>query len=156
MTEIQVTSLLAEQKVDSRWLEDIAVKVLSSEKSRLAELSIVLVGTKKIKKINWDYREKNKETDVLSFFYDNFPSPSDQLFSGAGEIFICLPEVRKRARELGLDFQQELARVLIHGVLHVLGYDHEGTEEKEKVKMRKKENYYFQLIIGQLAEKKNG
>jgi len=59
-----------------------------------------------------------------------------------GEVVVCLEAVKKNAKKLDLDYNKELARVLIHGILHVFGYDHEKSE-KEAKKMRKKEEYYL-------------
>jgi len=62
-----------------------------------------------------------------------------------GEIVICLREVKKNARRFNSTFKKELVRVLIHGILHLLGYDHEKLE-KEAEKMEEKENYYLSQI----------
>jgi probable rRNA maturation factor len=109
---------LTTSKIDSEFLRKVARVVLKGENKKSIELSIALVGQKEIKKLNKKYRGKNKATDVLSFSY--------------GEIVICPDKVRKG----------ELARVLIHGILHLLGLDHEGTE-KRALEMEKKEDYYL-------------
>ncbi len=130
---IEVNNLTAARvKKDS--LKKIAAKVLKGEKKRIAELSIALVGQKLIKKLNKKYRRKNKATDVLSF--------SGEL----NEIVICPKEVRKNAKRFNSTFKKELARVLIHGVLHLLGYDHEATK-KEASKMAKKQESYLKSFF---------
>ncbi len=120
--------------VDYDFLRKIAKIVLNKEKRKL-DLSIALVGPARIKELNKKYRKKNKTTDVLSFSYDTF-----------GEIVICLREVRQNAKKFGFSFEEELARVLIHGILHLLGYEHEKSK-KEAEKMEKKENYYLNLWL---------
>jgi len=65
---------------------------------------------------------------------------------GLGEIVICLSEVKKNAKRFSLTFEKELARVLIHGILHLLGYDHEKSKEGER-EMEKKENYYLEKVF---------
>jgi len=123
-------------RVDEKFLKKVAQKVLASEKKNKTELSIALVGPKRIKELNKKYRKKDKVTDVLSFTYNK----------NSGEIVICPQEVKKNTKRFNSSFKKELARVLIHGVLHLFGYDHEGSE-KEAEKMRKKEEYYFSKII---------
>jgi len=76
-----------------------------------------------------------------------FDAPEKELREiGLGEIVICLREVKKNAKRFSLIFEKELARVLIHGILHLLGYNHEKSE-KEAEKMRKKEEYYLKLLF---------
>ena len=124
----------------------------SEDKERKIDLSIALVGQERIKKLNKKYRGKNRATDVLSFSYD-----------GSGDIVICLGEVKKNARRFGTTFKKELAICLIHGILHLLGYDHERAEveakevEETKVSsspfaaarvMEEKQNYYLKICQG--------
>jgi len=123
---------LGKSSVSNKFLKKIAEAVLKGEKAKLI-LSVALVSKYRIKELNNRYRRKNRPTDVLSFRYEK-----------EGEILICLPEVRGNARKFNFTFKKELKRVLIHGVLHLLGYDHEGSKIKAE-KMREKENYYFKL-----------
>ena len=116
--------------VDEEFLKKIAKEVLEWEKKK-EDLSIALVGQGRIRELNKKYRKKNRVTDVLVF-------PGD----GLGEIVICLREVKKNAKRYGETFKKELARVLIHGILHLLGYDHEKSE-LDAEKMREKEEYYL-------------
>ncbi|MFA4998982.1 MAG: rRNA maturation RNase YbeY [Candidatus Paceibacterota bacterium] len=128
---IEINSL-GGSTVWDEFLKKIARTVLTREKSKLT-LSVALVSSRRIKELNRKYRRKNRPTDVLSFQYGK-----------EGEIVICLPEVRKNVKKFGPTFKKELKRVLIHGVLHLLGYDHEGSRVRAE-KMREKENYYFKL-----------
>ena len=91
----------------------------------------------------------------MSFGNPNFPnfpkspkSPKSPNFpkKELGEIVICLSEVKKNAKRLKLDYNKELVRVLIHGILHLAGYDHERGE-KEAGKMKDKENYYLPQFL---------
>jgi probable rRNA maturation factor len=145
MVVIRARNLLSD-KIDCRHFKKITGTILEKEASSLEELSIVLVGPEKIKKINKQYRGKEKATDVLSFFYGSSFGPN-QSSGGSGEIFICLSEVKKNAERFNLNFQEELDRVLIHGILHILGYRHEKVGEKKRREMKEKEKYYFKLII---------
>ena len=121
--------------VDEEFLKKIAKKVLKREKKENKDLSIALVGQKRMRELNKKYRGKNQVTDVLAF-------PSD----GLGEIVICSKEVKQNAKRFDSTFGKELARVLIHGILHLLDYDHEKST-KEAEKMRKREDYYFSQIL---------
>jgi len=126
---------LTTNPVAKEFLKKIAKKVLKGENKSEAEISIALVGEGRIMELNKKYRGKNRVTDVLAFG-DN---------DGLGEIVICLREVKKNARRFNSTFKKELVRVLIHGILHLLGYDHEKLE-KEAEKMEEKENYYLSQI----------
>ena len=117
---------------DYGFLKKIAKIVLNKKK---LDLSIVLVSPVKIKELNRKYRKKNKTTDVLSFLYDD-----------SGEIVICLKEVRQNAKKFGFPFKTELVKVLIHSVLHLLGYEHEKSKKQAAI-MDKKENYYLNLWL---------
>lgn len=135
---------------DEEFLRKIAQKVLEGEEKKGTVLSIALLGPGRIRQINKRYRGKNRVTDVLAFpetkiLKEKFNVGPLQKIEGLGEIVICLREVKKNARRFGSTFEKELTRVLIHGILHLLGYDHEKSE-KEAEKMREKEEYYLSQI----------
>jgi len=129
---------LSRSRVNKKFLKKIAEKVLKSENKKEADLSIVLVGLKRIKTLNKRYRRKDRVTDVLSFPFEEKKN--------LGEIVICFQVVKKNAKRFSSTLKKELARVLIHGLLHLLGYDHERSK-KEAEKMKKKEEYYLSQII---------
>ena len=135
--------------VDEEFLKKVAEKVLEGEsaswRNKKTELSIAVVGQGRIRELNKKYRKKNRATDVLAFLYDDSGLASLDA-RRSGEIVICLREVKKNAKRFSLIFEKELARVLIHGILHLLGYNHEKSE-KEAEKMRKKEEYYLKLLF---------
>jgi len=130
---VEINNLTAVQ-IDKKFLEKVCQKVLESEKRENKDLSIALVGRGRIRELNKKYRKKNRATDILAF-------PGD----GLGEIVICLREVKKNAKKYKASFEKELARVLIHGLLHLLGYNHEKSE-KAAQKMEEKQNYYLEKI----------
>jgi len=122
-------------KVDLNYLRKIAGKVLCGEKHDCMELAVSLVGSAEIKKLNKKYRKKDRATDVLSFMYKD-----------SGEIVLCPQIIKQNAKKYGGSFKKELTQVLIHGILHILGYNHEKGGKKAG-KMRKKEdNYLFKLL----------
>lgn len=127
--------------VDKKFLIGIAKKVLKGENKGKSYLSVALVGPAEIKKLNKKYRGKNKPTDVLAFNNVScFMLHVSRL--DLGEIIICSQVVKSNAKKFNTTFKKELARVLIHGILHLLGYDHEKLK-KEAEAMRKKEECYL-------------
>ena len=99
-------------------------------------LSFVFTSNERIKLINQEYLNHNYFTDVISFDY----SEGDLI---SGDIVISVEEVKRNADFYGADPEEELRRVMIHGVTHLLGYV--DSNEEEKVIMRKKENEALHL-----------
>ncbi len=89
------------------------------------ELVFVFLNSSDMRRINFKYRKKNKSTDVLSFISEDPRS--------LGELLICTDVIRKQAREHGVSFKEELFLMIVHGVLHLLGYDHELSKKEEKL-----------------------
>jgi len=118
-----------DKNVSKDFLKKIAEKVLKLEKSKL-DLSIALVDSSEIRKLNKKYRKKDKPTDVLSFGED------------MNQIVISTDEVKKN----GQDFKKELTRVIIHGILHLLGYEHEKGGKKEKEMLSLQEEYLLKIF----------
>lgn len=92
------------------------------------ELTVVFLNVHQARKINFEYRKKNYATDILSFSGQGFE---------LGELILCPQVLKKQAEEQGHTFKKELAYMLIHGVLHLLGYEHEGTSAQAKRKAKK-------------------
>jgi len=117
-------------------LKEFSLKVLSILKKDKWDLSILLCGDKTIKDLNMIYRGKNEATDILSFPFGeagNFPSEKS-MRSGRytpGDIAISLDTMRDNARHFGVEEDEELRRLLIHGILHLNGMDHETNDEAE-------------------------
>ena len=91
---------------------------------KLLNVSVGLVNKEKIKKLNKLYRNKNKATDVLSF-----EGEKDHL----GEIILCVPIANTQALEFDHSFHCELQFLFVHGLLHLLGYDHIKPKDREKM-----------------------
>ena len=134
---------LTTTSIDEEFLKKIAQKILKKEKE--SGLSIAFVNPARMKKLNKKYRRKDRVTDVLSFG-SNQKFPSFQKHTELGEVIICLSEVRKNAKQYKSTFERELVQVLIHGILHLLGYDHEKLE-KEAKKMEEKQQYYLSQVL---------
>ena len=113
-----------------RPLKATAQRILEILEKHGAELSIALVGNEQIQKLNAQYRAKNEPTDVLSFPVDEILADGRLLI---GDVVISVEKAAAQAKERHKDIDQELQSLLIHGILHNLGYDHERSAEDEKV-----------------------
>ena len=89
------------------------------------ELTVVYLDPPAARQLNFQYRQKDYATDVLSF--------GDKSSDSLGELVICPQVLKKQAKDHGLSYQQELAYMILHGVLHLLGYDHETNERQAKL-----------------------
>lgn len=116
------------------WLLD-AKKHLKAWKDQ--DLVVVFVDRAAMSELNWQYRRKKGPTDVLSFE----SAEPDSL----GELVLCLEVIEENAREHGLHNRQELGYVLLHGVLHLLGYEHEASKEEARKMFRLQDRIYDAL-----------
>ena len=120
------------KNLNNRWLRMVA----GSEVRRIGDISIIFCSDNYILDVNMRYLQHDYFTDIITFDY----CEGDKL---SGDLFISVDSVRENALYYGTDFADELNRVMVHGLLHLIGYD-DHTEEEQKV-MREKENYYLSL-----------
>lgn len=136
MNKIEISNL-TRSRIDQKFLRKIAERVFKIVKlKQLQEISLVIVGDARIKALNKKYRGENRITDVLAFDYGRLPG---DLPKRQGEIIICLPQARRQAKELGHSLKEELTTLLVHGILHLAGYNDKTRKEKDK--MMKKQNW---------------
>jgi probable rRNA maturation factor len=129
------------RKNDEEFLLKVAKKILTKEKfTAKTDLSIALVSEDEIKKLNLIYRNKNCATDVLSFGKLDKKQSEIKYFSEP-EVIICPVEVKKNAESAKEPFKKELARVLVHAMLHLLGFEHENGGKKAEEMFQKQEDY---------------
>jgi probable rRNA maturation factor len=112
------------------------------------EVSVILVDDEYIHQLNYQYRAKDTSTDVLSFALNEGEEP--EIVDGPeenllGDIVISLETARRQAEEFGHSLERELAYLSVHGMLHLLGYDH--IEDQDRVEMRKQEEH----VLGSLG-----
>ena len=125
--------------VSPAWLKSLAALALKSVKGadfeKRVELSVVLAGDAEVRKLNRRYRKKDKTTDVLSFpLLEGLPlKPGGNGIIPLGDIVISVPQTRRQAAQQGKDFREELALLLTHGILHLLGYDHVTKAGEKKM-----------------------
>lgn len=100
-----------------------------------AELSLELVGDGRMRRLNRIYRRNNRTTDVLAFAMREAPSPCRRLL---GDVVISVPTAMRQAKKAGRPLNEELASLLVHGVLHLCGYDHEKSRG-EALRMKRRE-----------------
>lgn len=131
-------------RIGAKRLERVVEAVAAEEKIKnRAEVSLVFTGEKRIRGLNKKYRGVDRVTDVLSFEGENdddFISPQDGV-SYLGEIFICYPRAQKQAREKKHSIEKEIDILLVHGLFHLLGYDH--IKDEDYVVMNKREEKVF-------------
>ena len=117
-------------------LEAVARRIYKVEKvDQKKATDVVFCSDYTIRKLNRTYREINKATDVLSFYFGD----PDFL----GEIYISLQRAKIQARRFECSYDDEIIRLFVHGLFHLLGYDHE-TEPERKI-MEKKESKYIKI-----------
>lgn len=125
--------------VDKKFFLGVAKKVLKGENKGTENVSIAFVSPEEIRQLNKKYRRKDKPTDVLSF-----ARVSDFAHESA-EVVICPFVVRQMDDDSALSLKKKLARALIHGLLHVLGYDHELSPKHEEAMFAKQEFYLSKI-----------
>ena len=119
--------------------------ILAELELKNPEISILLLDNSQIRDLNREYRKKDKPTDVLSFPMRDESSDNVQP-QLLGDIVISVETAEKQARQRNHSLYRELCFLLIHGTLHLLGYDHETSKKVEK-QMQKKEAEIFDRII---------
>ncbi len=131
---------------DNRTSHDIDLTAINSISKSLTkkDIELIITDNKEIKEINKLHRNIDSDTDVLSFPYEDMP------MSPLGSIVISYSHVKSKAQELKHKESDELALLFIHGLLHLLGYDHEiddGEMRKKESKLIQKFNLPKSLII---------
>jgi rRNA maturation RNase YbeY len=117
-------------------------QVLAAAGESASELSVELVGDRRMRTLNRRYRKKDRTTDVLAFAMREAANPCPTLL---GDVVISIPTAVKQAKAAGRSLDEELAVLLVHGVLHLCGYDHERGK-REALRMRRRER----AILGQI------
>ena len=114
------------------WIKAVAAKY----GKKVGEVAYIFCNDEKILEVNKEYLQHDYFTDIITFDY----CEGDKL---SGDLFISVDTVRENAIEYGTEFKDELNRVIVHGILHLIGYDDHSDEDIAQ--MRSKENYYLSL-----------
>ena len=120
------------EKIDTTELEKVIEFACKHMKVENPLLNIVIVDNKKIQEINKLYRNKDAVTDVISFAFEEVPDVKYDDVRFLGEIYISYERCKEQAAEYGHSVKREFCYLAVHGLLHLLGYDH-MTEEDKKV-----------------------
>lgn len=125
--------------VDGRALVATAKKLLAAVDERDSSLSLTVVDDAAIRELNRDHRGKDKPTDVLSFpMFEGRDEPHAGVERMLGDVVISVETARRQAAEYDATLQRELYRLLIHGLLHVLGHDHEEAGERAEMETQER------------------
>ena len=140
-----------EDSLETSWLQSVAEQVLTAEEaSPDVELSLVITSQERVRQLNQDYLGKDEPTDVLAFImFPELPAegkpvvplfvmPPDGMLH-LGEVIISYPQAVIQAEEHGHSVKKEIALLIIHGVLHLLGYDHAEPEPERQMRARESE-----------------
>lgn len=132
-------------KIDKRKIRSTITKLLKHLDCADKEISITFINDEIIQQLNNQYRNKNKPTDVLSFSLQEgeFSHINPDVL---GDIVISVETANKNAERNCLSFEQEINFLIIHGLLHLLGYDHENTTKEETRKMKRREKELLELF----------
>ncbi|MFO0707027.1 MAG: rRNA maturation RNase YbeY [Nitrospira sp.] len=140
---VRLRARLAKGVVRQASVKRLAERILLAVGEAKSELSLELVGDGRMRRLNRDYRKKDRTTDVLAFAMRESAGPVSALL---GDVVISLPQARRQAQEACRPLDHELAWLLTHGILHLCGYDHERGEQEAR-RMRRRE----QMILRALA-----
>lgn len=118
------------RKVPIAWLKKTGQEILEILEQNRTELSIAVVDNGEIQELNARYRNRDEPTDVLSFSAERrLPAGTEVL----GDVVISVEKAEEQARKRGETLEQEMTALLIHGVLHLLGYDHERSRRDARI-----------------------
>jgi len=128
---------------DQARLDRLARVILSDVGEASAELGIKFVGDQRMRALNRRYRGKDRTTDVLAFAMREAPHSSAGLL---GDVVIAVPAAARQAKQGQRSLDEELTVLLIHGILHLCGYDHERSE-KEARRMHRRERMILRSLV---------
>ena len=124
---------LVNEKKTIKWIKDS----IKNETKIVGEISYIFCSDEYLHKMNLEYLNHNSFTDIITFDYTEGNNVS-------GDIFISIDRVKENAVKFKTIFENELSRVIIHGVLHLIGYKDKSIQDKEQ--MRSKEDFYLTLL----------
>ena len=131
MNGFEIINNTTEEIKEIEKVKDLVEFALKYQKINNAIFNIIIVDKQEIHKINKIYRNKDSVTDVISFALEDDESFIQTEFRVLGDIYVCLEKAKEQAKEYGHSFLREISFLTIHGLLHLLGYDHMTKEEEE-------------------------
>ena len=112
-------------------LKELLVNVAKDESLENILFNVIIIDNSRIREINREYRNIDRETDVISFALEDDKTFNLEEIRVLGDIYISIDKTRSQAEEYGHSFKRELSFLAIHGFLHLLGYDHMEKDEEE-------------------------
>lgn len=138
MNEIEVINNTNEEIEELKIIKDLLEFALKYEKEDNVIFNVIIVDNEFIHKLNRDYRNVDRPTDVISFALEDNGKFETKFGRVLGDIYISIDKAREQALEYGHSLKRELAFLSIHGLLHLLGYDH-MKEDEEKIMFERQE-----------------
>lgn len=132
MNEFEIINETGEEIIEIEELKNVVNYALKFQNINEAIFNIIIVDEKEIKELNKTYRNKDSVTDVISFALEDDTTFIQTDFRVLGDIYICLNRAKEQAIKYEHSFKRELCFLAIHGLLHLLGYDH-MNEADEKI-----------------------
>ena len=139
------------RRLSQRWVRDLVKSVLAAEGvSPRTRIEVLLAGDDTVRRLNATHRSEDAVTDVLSFpsidgrTPDGFPAAPGG-WSDVGQIAVSVPQAERQAGEYGRTLRAEVAHLIVHGVLHLLGYDHEDSGDETR--MRRREEALLSAVV---------
>lgn len=144
--KIQISNNQKKIKIDRRKIRSTIIKILKHLDCSDKEISFSFVDDKTIQQLNKQYRYKDKPTDVLSFSLGEgeFGNINPDVL---GDIIISVETAAANASKNSVSLKEEIDFLIIHGLLHLLGYNHENTTKEETKKMQSKQKELFALLM---------
>ena len=131
------------EQIDGKLITNWLKSVVKNENKSIGKISMIFVDDNYLLDVNIKYLKHNYFTDIITFNYN-------QGLNISGDLYISIDTIKSNAEFYQTNFKNELLRVIVHGVLHLLGYN--DCEESEKIVMREREDFYLNRILNDRAE----
>lgn len=132
MNQIEIVNLLNEEIKELEDVKNVIDIAIKNQKLDNLEFNIIIVDNNYIHKLNRDYRNIDRPTDVITFALEDYEDIKLE-HRMLGDIYISLDKARSQAEEYGHSFKREICFLAVHGFLHLLGYDHMTKEDEEEM-----------------------
>lgn len=133
-------------------IEELMKYALKEENIEKAEFNIIIIDNERIRKINKEYRNIDRETDVISFALEDEKKEDFTKTRLLGDIYISIDKAKEQAISYEHSLERELSFLAVHGLLHLLGYDH-MTKEDEKIMFTKQKEILYGKRFARIEEK---
>lgn len=144
---VLVNNAQSAHKIDVRWLKKQGRLILQHLDMEDGELSVLLTDDTEIHELNRQYRDKDRPTDVLSFPQDD-DAVNEKGARLLGDVVVSVDTAHRQAADHHLSLQEELILLLIHGILHLMGYDHETSRQDARYMKQKTQEVFGRIFPG--------